>query len=135
MDLKKYISRNFIIRFCLLLAMVASAAVFDMHHQVDPKQNGNTRKSPVSSETEANKVFVCNQVTSFNLKTLGTDFSVRLRFACTHDKFLLKYYNLRTFQMMKAETSHSSFPTVCSFHSLPFNRVLYPNPDDTPPLS
>ena len=37
--------------------------------------------------------------------------------------------------MMKAETIHACFPSVNSFHSLPFKRVLYSSPDDTPPLS
>jgi hypothetical protein len=135
MQFKKYISNSFIMRLTLLLALVAAAAVFDMYHSANQKLTEKIRKIPVSDETETNKTFVCTQVPTINLKTLGSEFSVRFRYACTQDKFLLKYYNLRTFQMMKAEALHSSFPVICSFHSLPFNRVLYASPDDTPPLA
>jgi hypothetical protein len=135
MNLKKYISKHFILRICLLLALVSAAAVFDMYHTTNRKIADSIRKIPVPDDSGTNKIFFCNQVPANNLKTFGAEFSVRFRFAFTQDKFLQKYYNLRTFQLMKAETLHSSFPSVSSFHSLPFNRVLYPSPDDTPPLS
>jgi hypothetical protein len=135
MHLKKYISNSFITRLSLLLALVAAAAVFDMYHSANQKLTEKINKIPVSDETETHKTFFCTQIPSYNLKTLGSEFSVRFRFAFTQDKFLLKYYNLRTFQLMKAEALHSSFPTLCSFHSLPFNRVLYASPDDAPPLA
>ncbi|HAQ19042.1 MAG TPA: hypothetical protein DCR40_07400 [Prolixibacteraceae bacterium] len=135
MRVKKYISKSFIIRLSLLLALVGAAAVFDIYHSANQKLTEKMNRTPASDDTEANKTFFCTQVPTYNLKTLGTEFSVRFRFAYTQDKFILKYYNLRTFQLMKAETLHSSFPVICSFHSLPFNRVLYASPDDTPPLA
>lgn len=135
MNLKKYISKHFILRFCLLLLLVGGAAVFDLYHVSSQKVADNLRKNPSSEKTECNKVFFCNQLPTYNLKISGNDFSIRFRLACSQDKYLVKYYNLRTFQLMKAETVHSFFPSVSSFHSLPFNRVLYASPDDTPPLS
>lgn len=135
MDLKKYISKHLVMRLCLLLTLVGSAALFDVYHSDSQKLTGKTPKAPASNEAEANKVFFCNQVPSYNLKTSGTDITIRLRFSCSQDKFLLKYYNLRTFQLMKAETLHASCPRICSFRALPFNRVLYSSPDDIPPLS
>ena len=135
MNFKKYLSKSFIIRLCLLLLLVGAAAVFDMYHAANQMLSEKIHKIPSPDESGTNKTFFCNQVPTNNLKTSGIDFSIRLKFACTQNKFLLKHYNLRTFQLMKAETVHSFFPTVCSFHSLPFNRVLYDNPDDTPPLS
>ncbi|MFY9151119.1 MAG: hypothetical protein WAO52_03825 [Prolixibacteraceae bacterium] len=134
MDFKKYISKHFILRFCLMLALVGAAAVFDMYHSANQKIADNIRKIPVQDSTESGKTFYCNQIPTFNLKTSTTELSVRFRFAFTQDKFLQKHYNLRTFQLLKAETLNSSFPVVCSFHSLPFNRELYQSPDDTPPL-
>lgn len=135
MNFNKYISKHFLLRLCLLLLLVGAAALFDMYHTANQKIAEKIHNIPSPNETEANKTFICNQVSSFNLRTLGTEFSIRFRFAYTQDKFLLKHYNLRTFQLMKAEAVHSSFPKVHSFHSLPFNRVLYASPDDTPPLS
>ncbi len=135
MDLNKYISKHFILRFCLLIALVGGAAIFDMYQTANQKITKHIQKIPVSDEAEANKTFFCNQVPTFNLKTSATEFSVRFRFACTQDKFLLQYYNLRTFQLMKAEAIRSSFPAICSFHSIPYKRVLYTSPDDIPPLS
>jgi hypothetical protein len=134
MRLKKYLSKNVIVRLSLLLALVA-AAIFDMYHSSSQKIAEHIHKIPAPDETDSNKTFFCNQVPTYNLKTSGTEFSVRFRFAYTQDKFLLKHYNLRTFQLMKAEASQSSFTSISLFHSLPFNRVLYPSPDDTPPLS
>ena len=135
MNLKKYISKHLFMRICLMLALVGAAAIFDMYKAANQKLAESTRKIPASDETETNKIFFCNQVPTYNLKTSGTDVSIRLRFICSQDKFLQKHYNLRTFQLMKAETANSFFPSVCSFHSLPFNRVLYASPDDVPPLS
>lgn len=135
MNLKKYISKHFITRICLLLLLVSGAAVFDLYHVANQKFSDNVRKKPATDEAESNKVFFCNQLPTYNLKTAGTDFTVRFRFSYSQDKFLQKHYNLRTFQVMKAETVHCFVPSLCSFHSLPFNRVLYASPDDTPPLS
>jgi hypothetical protein len=135
MNLKKYMSKHFMMRLCLLLLLVSGAAVFDMYHAAHQQLADSIRKIPVPDQSDTNKTFFCNQVPTYNLKTSGTELSFRSRFACTQNKFLLKHYNLRTFQLMKAEAVHSSFPSVCMFHSLPFNRVLYDSPDDTPPLS
>jgi hypothetical protein len=115
----------------MLIALICAAALFDMYHTPDVK----TARVPSSDEADSGKVFFCNQVPTTNLKTSGTDFVVRFRFACTQDKFLLKYYNLRTFQIMKAEALHASSATESSFQSFPFTRILYSSPDDTPPLS
>ena len=134
MNLSKYISRSLIIKVCLLFALIASAVVFDMYHKVNQSFAKNSNKLPYSGESDNNKVFFCNQVTSFNLKTLGSENPIRLRFDVQQDKFLVKYYNLRTFQIMKEETSHISLSAVRYFHSLPYKRVLYSSPDDTPPL-
>jgi hypothetical protein len=134
MKLKKYLSKHFILRFCLILALVGGAMVFDMYHAANQKIAVKTRKVPTSQETD-NKTFFCNQVPSYNLKTSATEFSIRFRNTITQNKFLIQYYNLRTFQLMKAEAVQSSFPALCSFHSLPFNRVVYSSPDDIPPLS
>ncbi|MBV5315454.1 MAG: hypothetical protein JZU47_19280 [Prolixibacteraceae bacterium] len=134
MSFKKYISKSFILRLSLLLALVGAAALFDMYQAANQKLSEKISNIPTPDDAEANKMFFCNQVPTYNLKTAGTEFSVRFRFACTQDKFLLKYYNLRTFQLMKAERFHSTFSEFYSFHSLPFNRVLYASPDDTPPL-
>jgi len=136
MVFKMYISKLFILRLCLLIALIGSAAVFDMYHVCNNKLAGSNTKIPVQKEIDTRKMYFCNPVNTFNFKTPASgDFSVRLRFAISHDKFLVRHYNLRTFQFMKAESLHSFIPAVCSIHSLPFNRVIYSSPDDIPPLS
>ncbi len=135
MNLKKYISKHSLLRLCLLIAMVGAAAVFDMYHAANQKLADANMKIPATNDFDAGKMFFCNQVNTFNLKTVSGEYYVRFRFACTQDKFLVKHYNLRTFQLMKAESSHSFATAACSFQSLPFNRVIYSSPDDTPPLS
>ena len=135
MVFKNYISKHFLLRLCLLISMIGSAAVLDMYLACNHKLADSITKMPAPEDIDAGKMFFCNQVNTYNLKTPTGEFSVRFRLAYTQDKFLLKHYNLRTFQLMKAESMHSFFPVVCSFHSLPFNRVLYSSPDDVPPLS
>jgi len=135
MKLEKYISKHFILRICLLLLLVGGAAIFDLYHVANQKIADDAHKAPSSNEADGNKIFFCNQLPTYNLKVSANDFSVRFRLSYSQDKYLLKYYNLRTFQLMKAETVHCFVPSVCSFHSLPFNRVLYASPDDTPPIS
>lgn len=135
MNLSKYISRNFVIKFSLLIAVVALAAIFDMYHQVNVGITKAASKAPVQKDSENNKVFFCSQATNFNFKVSATENPIRLRFSINQDKFLIKYYNQRTFQITKAETSHVSYSTVRYFHALPYKRVLYSSPDDTPPLA
>lgn len=135
MNLKKYISKHSLLRICLLIAMVCAAALFDMYHAANQKLADANTKTPAANDFGAGKMFFCNPVNTFNLKTVSGEFSIRFRFACTQNKFLVKHYNLRTFQLMKAESLHSMVTTACSFQSLPFNRVIYFSPDDTPPLS
>lgn len=135
MVFKKYCSKQFILRLCMLIALLSSAALFDMYHSTNQKSTGSQTKSPVQDQADGLKMFVCNQINTYNLKTPSNEFSIRFKLAYTQDKFLLKHYNLRTFQMMKAESLHTSFPVLCSFHSLPFNRVIYFSPDDIPLLS
>lgn len=135
MIFKKYCSKHFLLRLLLLIALIGSAAVFDMYHSVNQKLTKSASKVPAKQDVQGSKMFFCNQTNTFNLKTPASEFSVRFKLAFTQDKFLVKYYNLRMFQLMKAESVHSSFPVFCSFHSLPFNRVLYFSPDDIPPLS
>lgn len=135
MDLRKYISKHLIMRFCLMLALVGAAAVFDMYHTANQKIVESIRKNPTQDSADNGKTFYCNQLPTFNLKTSTTELSVRFRFAFTQNKFLQKHYNLRTFQLLKAEALNSCFPIVSSFHALAFNRKIYDSPDDTPLLS
>lgn len=135
MVFKKYCSKQFILRLCMLIVLLGSAALFDMYHATYQKSMGTHSKSPVQNQADGLKMYVCNQINTYNLKTPSNEFSIRFKLAYTQDKFLLKHYNLRTFQMMKAETLHSSFPVLCSYHSLPFNRLIYFSSDDIPPLS
>ena len=133
MIFKKYISKHFILRLCLLVALLGSAAVFDMYHSANHKLA--SAKLPVQEDADGLKMYFCNQVNSYNLKTPAGEFSIRFKLAYTQDKFLLRHYNLRTFQIMKAESENSFFPVRFSFDSLPFNRVIYFSPDDIPPLA
>lgn len=135
MVLNKYISKHFLLRLCLLISLIGTAAMFDMYLANNQKLTDSITKIPAPEDVDTGKMFFCNQVNTYNLKTPAGEFSVRFKLAYTQNKFLLKHFNLRTFQLMKAESLHSFFPVVCSFHSLPFNRVLYASPDDMPPLS
>lgn len=135
MIFKVNISKHFLLRLCLLMALIGSAAVFDMYLARHQKTAEPVTQAPSDKNLDGGEMYFCNQVNPYNLKTPAGEFSVRFRLTCTQNKFLLKHYNLRTFQLMKAESLHSFFPVVCSFHALPFNRVLYASPDDMPPLS
>lgn len=135
MHFKKYISKHLIMRFCMLLALIGAAAVFDMYHTVNTNLADSIHRLPSHDESGSGKTFYCNQIPSFNLKISSSEISFRFRYAYTQDKFLLKHYNLQTFQILKAERINSPFSPVFSSHFLPFNRVLYASPDDTPPLS
>ena len=134
MIFKKYFSNHFILRLLLLVMLIGSAAVFDMYYSANQKLAGSLSKVPTQDDIQGSKMFFCNQVNTYNLKTPASEFSVRFKLAYTQDKFLLKHYNLRMFQLMKAESLHSSLPVFSTFHSLPFNRVQYFSPDDIPPL-
>jgi len=134
MNLKKFMSKQLVLRFILLISLMGGAAVYDLSHASELNLSKSTHKKQSTPETDNCKTFFCNQVPVYNLKTSPTEASIKFKFSCTQDKFLLQYYNLRTFQMMKAEAVSACFTAVSLFHSLPFNKVLYASPDDVPPL-
>jgi hypothetical protein len=135
MGLKKFMSKQLVLRFVMLMILVGGAAVYDLSHASDQKLIKHTHPKPSPQEPDNFKTFFCNQVPVYNLKITPSETTIRFRFACTEDKFLLHYFNLRTFQMMKAEAVTACFTSIGLFHSLPFNKVLYANPDDVPPLA
>lgn len=128
----KYISKGLLVRLALLFAMIAAAALFDFYHTSPGRK---TVANHQANEPESGKICFFSQANSNNLKVSGTDFVARSRFVCTENRFLLKHHNLRAFQIMKAETVSVCFSAEQSFHSLPYRRVLYMSPDDTPPVS
>lgn len=112
-----------------MFALIGAAAIFDIYHSTDPSNEIN-KKDPVNQEAIISKIIYCNQIPTFNLKTAGSEVNNKFSLSYSHDKFLIKHYNHRTFQIMKAESLLSFFPVIRSFSSLPFNRDIYSSPDD-----
>lgn len=128
----RYISKRLLVRLAMLFAMIAAAALFDLYHT---SPGNKIAASHQANEPESGKICFYSQTNPNNLKVTSNDFVARSRFACTENKFLLKHHNSRTFQIMKAETVSVCFSAESSFHSLPFRRIFYLSPDDTPPVS
>jgi hypothetical protein len=135
MNLKKYLSKHLIVRLIVLFSLIGAAAIFDLYNATNCDFPETEQTSPEPENKGFGQLFFYNQVNSFNLKLTAHELSVRFRFAFSENKFLVKHYNLRTFQLMKAESIVSSFPSMSRFHYLPFNRLVYSSPDDTPTLS
>lgn len=133
MDIKKKISKKLILRLALFVAVIGLASLFDIYldeNKVKPDETEQTKK-----EKKQEKIVLISQVTNFDLKTQVQKTVVRKLQVKQHDKLIQKYYQLRNYQVLKAEVQTQTTPLINTYHYLAFKNYFFSVPDDIPLIS
>lgn len=108
------------------------ASLFDIYfndNQVKPEE---TETGSAKNERKQEKIVLISQLTNFDLKTQVHKTVVRKLQVRSHDKFIQKYYQLRNYQVLKAEVQTQTTPLINTYHYLVFKNYFYSVPDDIP---
>jgi hypothetical protein len=132
MDFKKKISKKFVLKLAVFVAVIGLATLFD--HYFD-KNTAGAKEIESSSSKEAHEqdpVLLIAQSPSFGAKNLAEKTAPRKLQMKSHDKLVQKYYQLRNYQVLKAEVQTQTAPLIDTYHYLAFKNHFYSSPDDIP---
>ncbi len=134
MKLKKYISKQGLIKLGIFLAVIVSAWIFDYYHQDDQKINKKTNNT--EQETAAGSLTCfCTPVFTVSLKTpvqkvpLGKIGQEKL------NRLIQEHLIARSFFLSKAEVLQQSYSLLALRYLIPLRCRIVNDPGDQPPLS
>jgi len=131
MKVKRNVSRKFICRLLLFVAVVLSAVLFDASHQGSesiPKEKSH--KSESSESIITTPEFCVNPVSTFKLISGADKLFSGLFFAGNQNNLLTSWYNYRSFHLLKAESFDQINPFFRSAHFMKFNCCHQTDPGD-----
>lgn len=132
MNIKQKISKKLVMRLALFVAVIGMASLFDIYfdnNQVKPEESetGSAKK-----ESKQEKIILISQSVNLDLKTPVQKTVVRKLQVKSQDKLNQKYYQLRNYQVLKAEVQTQTTPLINTYHYLAFKNYFYSIPDDIP---
>lgn len=132
MDIKRKISKKIVLRLALFMAVIGLASLFDIYFENDKVEIVEIEAGSSESEKEKDSILLISQSTNFGAKTSENKTWVRKLQVKSHDKFIQKYYQIRNYQVLKAEVQTQTTPLINSYHYLAFKNYFYSIPDDVP---
>ena len=130
MKLRKYISRQTILRIVLIFIILCSATVFDIVFDTSLKGE-KTTKEESNQATHFATIFFYNSGNSFKISKGVDRFFQKLLFSTSKNEFLEKYHNFRDRHIIKVEELTKK-PSFFSFsHFMKFN-VCHQSPGENP---
>jgi hypothetical protein len=132
MDFKNKISKKVVVKLAVFVAVIGLATLFDHYFDknIAEAKEIETRSSKENQEHKT-LVFI-SQSTNIGVKTTVEKTVPRKLQLKSHDKFLQKYYQLRNYQVLKAEVQTQTTPLINTYHYLAFKNYFYSIPDDIP---
>jgi len=131
MDFKRKISKKVIFKLALFVTVIGIATLFDIYYE---NNQAETVKNEANSKDEKKQdtILLISQSTDFGVKTPAyKTFSRKVQIK-SQDKFIQKYYQLRNYQVLKAEVQTQTTPLINNYHYLAFKNYFYSVPDDVP---
>lgn len=135
MNIKSKISRKLVLRLALFVAVIGLASLFDIYFDDNEVKTEETETGSANDEKKQEKIVLISQATNFDLKTPVQKSVVRKLQVKSHDKFIQKYYQLRNYQVLKAEVQTQTTPLINIYHYLAFKNYFFSIPDDIPLIS
>jgi hypothetical protein len=132
MNIEKKISKKMMLRLALFAAVIGVAALFDIYFDDNRVDFSEVESNTTDDEKEQGSVLLINQNVNSGAKESAGKLMVRKPQLKSHDKFLQKYYQLRNYQVLKAEVQTQTTPLINSYHYLVFKNYFYSVPDDDP---
>ncbi len=132
MDFKNKISKKVVVKLAVFVAVIGLATLFD-HYFDKNKAEAEEIEASSSKENQEQKTLVfISQSPGIGLKTTVEKTTPRKLQLKSQDKFVQKYYQLRNYQVLKAEVQTQTTPLISTYHYLAFKNYFYSVPDDIP---
>ena len=122
-------------RLALFVAVIGVASLFDIYFNDTRIKPGETETGSAKEERKQEKIVLISQSNNLDFKTQVQKTVVRKFQLKSHDKYIQKYYQLRNYQVLKAEVQNQTAPLINSYHYLAFKNYFYSVPDDIPLFS
>jgi hypothetical protein len=119
-------------RLALFVAVIGLASLFDIYFDDNQFKPEESETGSANNERKQEKIILISQAVNLDLKTpvqKTTDRKLQLK---SQDKFIQKYYQLRNYQVLKAEVQNQTAPLINTYHYLAFKNYFYSVPDDIP---
>ncbi len=123
------------LRLVVLLALVASAVVFDLCHDQLPEQVASQTQDTSEHLFDQSQVAYCNPLSSFKMRTGSDRLISKILFSKGQDRFLSAYHNQKAYHVLKAESLNERLPQSARIHFLEFMICHHASSDDNPPLA
>jgi len=120
------------LRLALFAAVIGIAALFDIYFDNNRVELNEFETSSPEDEKEQGSILLINQTINSGAKVSAGKTVVRNPQLKSHDKLVQKYYQLRNYQVLKAESQTQTTPLINSYHYLVFKNYFYSVPEDNP---
>ncbi|TKG94717.1 hypothetical protein EYV94_12300 [Puteibacter caeruleilacunae] len=131
-----YISRKFILRTVLFIAVIGAAFVFDMcRSEQFTSEDQEQAQIPMSNSADTDAFMIYSSVNTLNLKYSSSKTSIRKLYLRTQDRFLQQHHNIKIYDVLKAKMKIKQMPVILSFHFLDTIRYHFSSPDDPESLA
>ena len=116
----------------LFVAVIGLATLFDIYFDKNELESAEIESRQSNDEKGPDTILLISQTPNFGAKTFEQKTFTRKVYVKSHDKFLQKYYQLRNYQVLKAELQTQTAPLINNYHYLAFKNYFYSIPDDIP---
>jgi len=131
-NIKRKISKKIVLQLALFAAVIGMATLFDIYFDKNELESAEIESSQSKEEKGPDTILLISQTSNFGAKTFEQKIFVRKVQIKSHDKFMQKYYQLRNYQVLKAEVQTQTAPLINAYHYLAFKNYFYSIPDDIP---
>jgi len=123
------------LRLALFVAVIGMASFFDMYFVGSHVKLEETGTGSANEDKKQESILLISQTINLDLKTPVQKTVERKSQLKSHDKFIQKYYQLRNYQVLKAEVQTQTTPLINTYHYLAFKNYFFSIPDDVPLIS
>ena len=121
-----------VIKLAIFAAVIGMATLFDIYFESNQKEIDEIQANSSKDDKTRDTILLISQTTDLGAKTsIQKSFARKLQVR-SQDKFIQKYYQLRNYQVLKAEIQTQTAPLINSYHYLAFKNYFYSIPDDIP---
>lgn len=121
-----------VVKLALFAAVIGIATLFDIYFEKDPVEIVENKANSSKDDKPKDTILLISQSTDLGAKTSVQKTFARKLQEKSHDKFIQKYYQLRNYQVLKAEVQTQTTPLINTYHYLAFKNYFYSIPDDIP---
>lgn len=119
-------------KLALFAAVIGIATLFDIYFEFNQKEKDEIEANASKDDKAKDTILLISQTTDLGVKTSVQKTFARKNQVKSQDKFIQKYYQLRNYQVLKAEIQTQTAPLINSYHYLAFKSYFYSIPDDVP---